>query len=108
MRFERSEREPAPAMDYGRLILGDTVVEPSEAFSMMESLLAHSIVREPDLVYPGKFEFTMHDSHALRLPVHSYDRYLGTEWPSTVAYVRSGSQHVVEPVGPLVSLEHPL
>src|SRR3989442_4055575 len=108
MRFDGTRQEPKKTMDYGGLILGETVVEPSEALSMIESLLAHSMVKEPFLVYPGKYEFKMHESHAKRLPVHSYDRYLGIQWPATVGYVTSPSQHVTEPVGPLVSLEHPL
>ncbi len=108
MRFEKTRHEPKQTMDYGRLILGETVVEPTEAFSVIESLLAHSMVKEPDLVYPGKYEFRMHDSHAQRLPVHSYDRFLGIDWPATVAYLTSPSQHVTEPEGPLVSLDYPL
>ncbi len=108
MRFERTQQQPKKTMDYGRLILGETVMKPHEAFSMIESLLSHSVVKELDLVYPGKYEFRMHDSHAQRLPVHSYDRYIGIEWPATVAYVTSPSQRVTEPEGPLVSLEHPL
>jgi len=77
MRFEGTRRESKKPMDYGRLLLGETVVDPSEALSMAESLLAHSMVKEPDLVYPGKYELKMHDSYAQRLPAHSYDRYLG-------------------------------
>lgn len=38
----------------------------------------------------------------------SFDRYVGTEWPSTVAQVYSGTHHVTDPSGPVVSVAHPL
>ena len=108
IRFERAPKQAEPTRDYGRIILGEAVVEPAKAIEIVQSLLATSSVKGFDFHYPGKYELRMNEAHAKGLPVSSFDRYVGTEWPSTVAQVYSGTQHVVEPSGPVVSVAHPL
>lgn len=108
VRFERTARQAEPARDYGRILLGEDVVEPGRAIEIVQSLLATSSVDGYDFHYPGKYELRLHEAHAKGLPVPSFDRFVATEWPSTVAQVYSGTYHVNDPDGPVVSVAHPL
>ena len=108
VRFEPEKREAEAPRDYDRVMLQEQVVSPSDAFSIAERLLNKSTLAEPQAAYPGKYETRLYDSHERGLPVPSFERHLGNEWPSTVVYIMSSSQHVQDPQGPLVSLTHPL
>lgn len=108
IRFERARKQAEPTRDYGRIVLGEAVAGPDQAIEIVQSLLATSSVEGFDFHYPGKYELRPNEAHAKGLPVPSFDRYVGTEWPSTVAQVYSGTHHVTDPSGPVVSVAHPL
>lgn len=108
IRFRNEKREPDRTRDYGRISLGESIVDPESGVDIMRSLLSGGTAKGFDFHYPGKYELQLNEVHRKGLPVQSFDRFVGNDWPSVVALVYSGTYHVPDPKGPVVSVDHPL